>query len=158
MHSYKRSGEVGSGIAYPLADFCRGVLCSCIDRHFLCCAEVNDSDLDALEHERSIGVSREIGVDLAEAGDSCGVRGGANQVGPLHEFHPPPLKFQPCGVEGAALMRDEHQPAEFVDLDEESQLVYDAVLFEACLQRLPAGAIHLGLEEGHEVHHAVIVA
>lgn len=58
---------------------------------------------------------------------------GSDEVGALDEFESWFFECESCGVEGAALVCDEDDAFEFVDFDEELELVDDAFFFEVCL-------------------------
>ncbi len=97
------------------------------------------SDLDGLEGDLTIDLACEVGLDRIKPRDAMHERSSANEIGPLQEFHSRFLEFEPRGVERAALVRDQHDPLELVDLDEELQFIHDALLFEVRL-RVPGEA------------------
>lgn len=89
---------------------------------------------------------------------------GADEVGFLDEFEAGLFEFEAVAVEGAALVRDEDDAFEFVDLDEELELIDHAFFFEVGLrmagdtrgstgqaEAVVAGEIEAVLEEVVEV-------
>lgn len=64
---------------------------------------------------------------------------GTDEVGFLHELEAGLFEFEAVAVEGAALVRDEDDAFELVDLDEELELIDDTLFFEVGL-RMPGKA------------------
>ena len=54
--------------------------------------------------------------------------GGADEVGPLQRRHVLGADAEACGIEGAALVLNEHDPREVVGFDEELEFVDRALL------------------------------
>lgn len=91
-------------------------------------------DVDAFEGDVSIADAGEVAFDGVEAGDAVDKGGGADEVGPLDEFEAGFFQLKAGGVERAALMRDQDDAFELVNLHEELELIHDALLFQVGLR------------------------
>ena len=61
-------------------------------------------------------------------------RRGAHEIGALDEFEAAVLEFEAGGVEGTGVVGDQDDALKAVDIDEELELIDDALLFEVGLR------------------------
>jgi len=95
---------------------------------------VNRSDGDLLEVDVGPIKAGEVSLDVVQRGHSVHERRGADEVGFLHEFESWFFEFEAVAVERAALVRDQHDALELVDLNEELKFIDDTFFFEVCLR------------------------
>lgn len=101
-------------------------------------------DLDRLKDDPVVDVPGEERLDLPDFRDAGHEGRGPHQIGPLHEFEPSLAELEAIAIERTVLVGDEDDPLETVDLDQELQLVDDALFLEMGLRmarqaRRPAG-------------------
>ncbi len=97
------------------------------------------SDLHHFKPHAPVDEPGEETLDVLHARDPVHKRRRANEIGALHEFKARVGQFKTVGVEGAPGVRDQHDAFDTVNLDEELELIDDALLFEVRL-RMPREA------------------
>jgi hypothetical protein len=81
-----------------------------------------------------LDVPGEVGFHVFDRGDAVNEGRGTHEVGLLHQLHAAVAEFEAVGVERAPLVSDQDDAVEAVEIDEELELIDDALLLEVGLR------------------------